>query len=94
MDQRYSGWAFLGLLTDGWGAKRFPLHKICHTYPSMIKLVPVIPYPKKIQKMYASRDTPLEFCRRQCFFARNQQILLYQEIQIQIAFWYIISNSF
>ena len=28
------------------------------------------------------------------FFTRNQQILLHQEIQIWIAFWYIISNSF
>ena len=27
-------------------------------------------------------------------FIGNQQILLYQEIQIQIAFWYIVSNSF
>ena len=27
-------------------------------------------------------------------FARNQQMLLYQGIQIKIAFWYIISNSF
>ena len=28
------------------------------------------------------------------FFTGNQQILLYQEIQIHIAFRYIISNSF
>ena len=28
------------------------------------------------------------------FFNRDQQILLYQEIQIYIAFWYIIPNSF
>ena len=28
------------------------------------------------------------------FFTGNQQIFLYQEIQIDIAFWYIISNSF
>ena len=47
--------------------------KICHIYPTTshisinlshisIKLGTVIPYPKKIQKIYESRDTPLEFC--------------------------------
>ena len=50
------------LLTDGSGKKAFPLSKICHTYPTMMKLSTVIPYPKKIQKIYESRDTPLEFC--------------------------------
>ena len=69
----------------GWGegvAKRPSLPKICHTYPTMMKLGTVIPYPKKIQKMYESRDTPLEFYSLQHFFTGNQQILLYQEIQI------------
>ena len=42
-------------------AKRAPHPKICHTYPTMMKLGTVIPYPKKIQKIYESRDTPLEF---------------------------------
>ena len=53
----YSGWAFLGLLTDdGKGAgKKAPLPKISHTYN-------VTPYLKKIEKIYRSRDTPLEFC--------------------------------
>ena len=48
----------------GWkvGAKKVPLPKIYHTYPTMMKLGTVIPYPKKIQKIYESRDTPLEFC--------------------------------
>ena len=41
--------------------------KICHTYPTMMKLGTVIPYPKKIQKIYESRDTPLEFCWHQHF---------------------------
>ena len=35
--------------------------KIGHTYPMMIKLCAVIPYPKKNQKIYESRETPLEF---------------------------------
>ena len=45
------------------GPKRPPsLPKICHTYPAMMKLGTVIPYPKKIQKIYESCDTPLDFC--------------------------------
>ena len=44
------------------GAKRHPLHKIGHTHPAMMKLATVIPYLKKLQKIYESRDTPLEFC--------------------------------
>ena len=59
-----------GLLgaVHGWGGeqKAPPPHphlfKICHTYPAMMKLSTVIPYLKKIQKLYESRDTPLEFC--------------------------------
>ena len=47
----------------GWrGGKKAPLPKICHTYPTMMKLGTVIPYLKKIEKLYESRDTPLEFC--------------------------------
>ena len=75
----------------GWEA---PLPKICHIYPAMMKVGTVIPYLKKIQKIFQSRDTSPEFCWHQYFFTINQKILLYQEIQIQIAFWYIISNSF
>ena len=53
---------------QGWGRgvkkapKKDALPKICHTYPTMIKLGTVIPYLKKIQKIYESRDTPFEFC--------------------------------
>ena len=39
--------------------------KICHIYLILIKLdtvATVIPYLKKIQKIYKSRDTSLEFC--------------------------------
>ena len=67
----------------GWGeGKKASFPKICHTYPAMMKLGTVIPYPRKIQKIFESRDTPLEFCWHQHFFTENQQILLYQEIQI------------
>ena len=45
----------------GW-AKRPLLPKICHTYPTMKKLGTLIPYLKKIGKIYESRDTTSEFC--------------------------------
>ena len=40
------------------GQKGSPLPKVCHTYPTMMKIGTVIPYVKKIQKIYESRDTP------------------------------------
>ena len=57
-------------IQDGlfWGSSRTgggflaPLPKIRHTYPTMMKLGTVIPYLKKIQKMYKSRDKSFEFC--------------------------------
>ena len=53
---------FLGA-AHGWvGQKGPPLSKICYTYPAMMKLGTVIPYLKKIQKLYESREGPLEFC--------------------------------
>ena len=49
--------------THEWGSpKKAPLPKICHTYPTMMKLCTAIPYLKKIQTKFKSRDTPLEFC--------------------------------
>ena len=45
----------------GW-AKRPHLTKICHTYSTMMKSGTVMPYLKKIQKIYESRDTHREFC--------------------------------
>ena len=36
-----------------------PLPKICHTYPTMMKLDTVILYLRKIQKIYKSREHPL-----------------------------------
>ena len=38
----------------GWGGG--------HIYPTMMILGTVIPYLKKIQKIYESHDTPPEFC--------------------------------
>ena len=62
-----SGWAFSVRFTDGGGlgggrGKKAPVPKICRTYPTMMKLGTVIPYQKKIQKMYKLPDTPPDFC--------------------------------
>ena len=43
----------------GGGRKKAPVPKICHTYPTMMKLQTHIPYLKKIQKIYKSYDTLL-----------------------------------
>ena len=54
---------FWGLFTNGGGGGFFaPSPKIRHTYPTVMKLGTVIPYLRKIQKMYKSRDISLEFC--------------------------------
>ena len=60
------------------------LSKICHTYPTLMKLGTVIPYLWQMPKRYESRNTPLEFCR---FSICSLEIR-------QIVFWYRISNSF
>ena len=53
---------FRGCLRIGGGeGQKAPLSKICHTYPTLMKLGAVIPYLKKIQKIHKSRDTPIEF---------------------------------
>ena len=78
----------------GGGAFLPPFNKIRHTYSAMMKLGKVIPYLRKIQKMYHLRDTSHEFCWHEHFFTENQQILQHQEIRKQFWFWYIISNSF
>ena len=51
----------------GWGGggvwqKAPSLPKICHTFPTKMKLGTVISYLKKTQKIYESRETPLESC--------------------------------
>ena len=39
-----------------------PVFKFCCTNPTIMKLGKVIPYPKKIQKVYEPPDRTLEFC--------------------------------
>ena len=67
---------FFGAAHGSGGAGAFwpPLPNICHTYLTMMKLGTVIPYLRKIQKMYKSRDTPLEhfFHRKSANFATSR----------------------
>ena len=68
----YLGWTFSGLPTDG-GAKRTHV-KICHTYPTMMKLGTVIPCLKKFQKYVNHVTHHLSSAEISIFFTRNQQI--------------------
>ena len=70
------------MAAHGWRSKKTPFPKICLTYPTMMKVGRVIHYLGKIWKIYKSHDTPIEFCWYQYFLTGNQQLMLYQEIQI------------
>ena len=62
---------------QGWEwPKRSPIPKICHTYPAKIK-VGCYTLPKEDQKIHVSRVLVTS-----AFFIGNQQILLYQKMQI------------
>ena len=41
---------FFGAAHGRWGCKKATFPKICHTYPTMMKLSTVTPYLNKIQK--------------------------------------------
>ena len=69
---------FFGAVHRWGGAKKVPLPEICHTCPTMMKLGTVIPYLKKIQNIYKSRDTTLELFWHQHFFTRNCHIKKYR----------------
>ena len=65
-----------------WGCSRIGVHKcpppllpkICHTYPTMMKLSTVIPCLTRIQNIYKSRDTTVKFGWHHYFFTKNQQL--------------------
>ena len=57
---------FPGLLTDGGGEGGGGKKDLCSLksvtkYPTMMTLGTGVPYLRKIQKIYESRDAPLEF---------------------------------
>ena len=55
-------WGCSWMRGGGGVGQKAPLPKICHTYPTKMKLGIIIPYLKKTQKIYESCDTSLEFC--------------------------------
>ena len=55
-------------------AKRSPLPKNCQIYPTMMKLDTVVPYLKKIQKIYKSRDTLNDFCWHQHLLPKDSNL--------------------
>ena len=71
---------FRGCSQMGMAAKRPPYLNVTH--PIMVKLGTVIPYLKKIQKMYESCHTLLVFSWHQHFFTRNQQIAISRNTDI------------
>ena len=75
------------------GFKKATLAKFV-THPATMKLTRVVLYVEETQDMCKSFDTTLDFCWNQHFFTRRQHLLLYQEMQVCIVFWYIISNFF
>ena len=93
---RWIFWVFLTILL-GWRLTLFTmgLFGVAHCsqmggrLPSLKSVTHILhwwnlaqSYLKKIQKIYKSRDTILEFCWHQHFLTGNQQFLLYLEIQV------------
>ena len=54
--------SFRGCSLMGRAAKKTPIPKFRHPYSTKMKLGSFIPYLKKIQKIYESFDTPIDFC--------------------------------
>ena len=67
-----------------------PVPKICHTYPTMMKLGTAIPFPKKIQDLYELRDTLLEFRWHQHFLTEISKFCYIKEYR----YWFHVDTSF
>ena len=72
--------------------KRAPVPKISHTYPTMMKLGSHTLPKENAKTIWITWHTPW-FLLTSAFLKKNQQILLYREIQTYIPFRFIISNS-
>ena len=84
---------FWGFLRIGKG-KNVCHSKICHTYSMMMKPGIVRPYLKKIHEIYKSRQTPSWVLLTSAFFNWKLTTFVISKIEIEIEFWYTISNSF
>ena len=81
-----NGCVWVGKGGGGAKAKEPKPPKICHAYSTIMKLGTVIPYLKKIQQIYESRNAFLEFSWHQHFSPEINKILLYQKLQIKTTF--------
>ena len=81
------------LLTDGREPKSPLLPKICHTYTTKMKLGIVIPYLKKIPKIYESRDASLSSADIS-LSSEISKFCYIRKYKCRLHFGYIISNSF
>ena len=71
----------------GWGASKRPLvPKICHTYPTMMKLGTGILYLKKFKNIYKSSETPLKFCRHSIFSPENSNLCHIKKYRYRLHF--------
>ena len=68
----------------GWRQKDLPLLKICHIYPTIMKLATFIPYLYTIQKNINHVTHLLGFADTSDFFIENHHFLLDQKLQIYI----------
>ena len=70
--------------THGWGrGQKEPLPKICHTYPTMMKLGTVIPYPKKIQKyIWITWHTPWVLLTSAFFHQKSANFAIWRNTDI------------
>ena len=82
------------LLTDGREPKSPLLPKICHTYTIKMKLGIVIPYLKKIPKIYESRDASLSSADISLSSSEISKFCYIRKYKCRLHFGYIISNSF
>ena len=73
-----------------------PLPKICLTYPTMMKLGTVIPYLKKIQKIYESHDTFLSSADVSIFLLEISKVCYIKKYRYRLHFdiWFLILLNF
>ena len=67
-----------------WDAKRSPMAKICHTYPALMELGTVMPYLQNIQKVYESRDTPLNVYQYQLFLSEISKFFYFKKYRYRL----------
>ena len=66
--------------------KKASLPKICHTYPTMMKLGIVITYLKKNQKIYESSNTLLQFSWRRHFLPKINRFSYIKKYKYRLQF--------